>query len=304
VINSIVTGGAGFLGSHLADVLAERGDSVAVVDNLTTGRLGNLERAISSGRVTFIYGDVAVGPTPLRGLLAASGIKKIDYIYHLASHSPGTMSLIEIALEHQARFVYCSTAEVYGDPFVREPSDDSCEHLASSSRDDEAKRIGEAAVAAAVKSRGLDARVVRFYNCYGPRMRNANGRLIPALLEAAANRRPLPIAGTGKQTGSMMFVADAIKLLPIVAGWPQGPLQPVNVGVDDELSVIDIARSVARFLHVDFTPQYVSARAGEPQRRRPDFTQARALGWKPSTSLEKGLQVTSDWFSRESRLFI
>ena len=251
---SIVTGGAGFLGSHLVDALAKRGESVVVLDNLTTGRLANLESAISSGRVTFVYADVAVDATALREILAGGGVTKVDCIFHLASPaSPnaysrhpwetlavngiGTMSLIDIALQHHARFIFSSTSEVYGDPLVHPQSEDyfgNVDPIGPRSCYDEGKRFGEAAVAAAVSKRGLAGRIVRFFNCYGPRMQSADGRLIPALLEAAANRAPLPIQGTGEQTRSMTYVDDAIELLLLVADRRQPMLQPINIGSDDE----------------------------------------------------------------------
>jgi nucleoside-diphosphate-sugar epimerase len=324
VTTSIVTGGAGFLGSHLVDALAKRGESVVVLDNLTTGRLANLESAISSGRVTFVYADVAVDATALREILAGGGVTKVDCIFHLASPaSPnaysrhpwetlavngiGTMSLIDIALQHHARFIFSSTSEVYGDPLVHPQSEDyfgNVDPIGPRSCYDEGKRFGEAAVAAAVSKRGLAGRIVRFFNCYGPRMQSADGRLIPALLEAAANRAPLPIQGTGEQTRSMTYVDDAIELLLLVADRRQPMLQPINIGSDDERSVNEIARLLAHVLQVEFTPEYSAGRPGDPQRRRPDLRRARALGWQAATSLEDGLRLTYDWFSRESGLFV
>ncbi len=321
---SIVTGGAGFLGSHLVDALVRRGESVIVLDNLTTGRLANLEQAISSGRATFVYSDVAVDTASLRSILATSGVKKVDAVYHLASPaSPnaysahpwetlavnglGTMSLIEIALEHRARFVFSSTSEIYGDPLVHPQPEDyfgNVDPIGPRSCYDEGKRFGEASVAAAVDKRGLDGRIVRFFNCYGPRMQHADGRLIPALFEAVANGRPLPIQGTGEQTRSMTYVDDAIALLLIVADRAQLALAPVNIGNDDERSVLEIAKSLAAVLRIDFEPEFLAGRPGDPQRRRPDLSRARSLGWAPSTSLEDGLRTTYDWFTRESQLFV
>jgi nucleoside-diphosphate-sugar epimerase len=321
---SIVTGGAGFLGSHLVDALVKRGESVVVLDNLTTGRLGNLESAISSGRVTFIYADVAADSTSLHAIFFGSGIKKIDSIYHLASPtSPnastahpwetlavnglGTMSLVDIAIRHRARFIFSSTSEVYRDPLVHPQPEDyfgNVDPIGPRSCYDEGKRFGEAAMVAAVEKRTIDGRIVRFFDCYGPRMQNADGRLIPALLEAAANRQPLPIQGTGEQTLSMTYVDDAIELLLMVADQPQSRLQPIDIGNDDERTVIEIAKSLADVLRIDFVPEFLPGRPSDPQRRRPDLARARALGWKPTHSLEDGLRITYDWFSRDSRLFI
>jgi UDP-glucuronate decarboxylase len=319
---SVITGGAGFLGSHLVDELVRRGHFVVVLDNLTTGRLANVERGISSGRVTFIYADVATDSATLRSVLVGSGIEKIDFIYHLASPaSPnaysahrwetlavnglGTMSLIDVALANRARFIFSSTSEIYGDPLVHPQPEEyfgNVDPIGPRSCYDEGKRFGEAAVAAAIEQRGLDGRIVRFFNCYGPRMQGGDGRLIPALLEAIAAGARLPIQGTGKQTRSMTFVADAIELLLIVAERPQTELQPINIGSDDERSVLEIAKSLARVLRLEFDPEFRAGRAGDPQRRRPDLRRARALGWQPATSLEEGLRITYDWFSKEGQL--
>jgi nucleoside-diphosphate-sugar epimerase len=246
--------------------------------------------------------------------------EQIRYIYHLASPaSPeayhadpwgtlavngiGTMSLIEIALEHSARFVYSSTSEVYGDPLVH-PQPESyfgnVDPIGPRSCYDEGKRFGEAAVAAAVRVQRLDARIVRFFNCYGPRMESGDGRLVPELIGAALAGRKLPIQGTGTQTRSMTYIDDAIELfLKVVAAELTG-LEPVNVGNDDERSVEAIARTLARVVGIRYEPENLPAREGDPQRRRPDLARARSLGWSPSTSLEVGLRTTYDWFARRA----
>ena len=144
---------------------------------------------------------------------------------------------------------------------------------------DEGKRFGEAAVAAGVRSRGLDARLVRFFNCYGPRMEAGDGRLVPELIGAALAGRPLPIQGTGEQTRSMTYVDDAVDLLLRVVAAPLDGLHPVNVGNDDERQVLEIARTLAQVAGVTFAFEHLPAREGDPQRRRPDLQRARALGW-------------------------
>src|ERR1700691_4139665 len=154
-----------------------------------------------------------------------------------------TMSLIELALAHKARFLYTSTSEIYGDPLVH-PQPESyfgnVDPIGPRSCYDEGKRFGEAAVATGVRARGLDGRIVRFFNCYGPMMEQGDGRLIPALIDAIQKGKPLPVQGTGKQTRSMTYVDDAIALLRLVMERPQVALQPINVGNDDERSVEDI----------------------------------------------------------------
>lgn len=320
----LVTGGAGFLGSHLSNNLVDSGDSIVIIDNLSSGRLRNLDHVISSGRATFVFGDVAVSPERLEATIrdAVDG-QKIDRIWHLASPaSPeaygahpwetlavngiATMGLIEIALQHRARFLYTSTSEIYGDPLVH-PQPESyfgnVDPIGPRSCYDEGKRFGEAAVATAVRTKGLDGRLVRFFNCYGPMMEPGDGRLVPALIDAVLNRKPMPIQGTGKQTRSMTFVDDAIELLRLVMERPQAVLQPINIGNDDERSVEDIARALATVTGTTFRASYEAARESDPQRRKPDLTLARSYGWSPSTPLEDGLRITWHWFSEERLAF-
>jgi nucleoside-diphosphate-sugar epimerase len=321
---NLVTGGAGFLGSHLSSALVDDGQYVIIIDNLSSGHVRNLEHAVSSGRATFIYGDVAVSVNEITELLrlALRGAS-IDRIWHLASpaspdaysahpwetlavNGMATMSLIELALAHKARFLYTSTSEIYGDPLVH-PQPESyfgnVDPIGPRSCYDEGKRFGEAAVATGVRARGLDGRLVRFFNCYGPMMEQGDGRLIPALIDAILNKRPLPIQGTGKQTRSMTFVDDAIQLLRLVMDRSQPTLLPINIGNDDERSVEEIARALAAVAGTEFNPSYESAREGDPQRRKPDLTLARSYGWSPSTSLEDGLRITWRWFSEERLAF-
>jgi nucleoside-diphosphate-sugar epimerase len=321
---NIVTGGAGFLGSHLANALVDAGENVVIVDNLSTGRVRNLEHAISSGRATFVYGDVAVPEEDIAALLGdAVANEPVGRIWHLASPaSPeaygrhpwetlavnglATMSLIEYALKRRARFLFSSTSEIYGDPLVH-PQPESyfgnVDPIGPRSCYDEGKRFGEAAVAAAVRARGLDGRLVRFFNCYGPMMERGDGRLVPSLIEAIQNRKPVPIQGTGKQTRSMTFVDDAIDLLRTVMDRPQAALQPINIGNDDERSIEEIACALCSVAGIAFDPVYMPAREGDPQRRKPDLTLASTYGWRPSTSLEDGLRVTWEWFTEDRLAF-
>jgi nucleoside-diphosphate-sugar epimerase len=320
---SVVAGGAGFVGSHLVEALVARGERVVVIDDLSTGEIRNLADPLSSTQATFIHADVAQPAAALRNLLDLAAINRVDTIYHLASpaspeaygahpwetlraNSLGTMSLIELALEYGASLLYTSTSEVYGDPLVH-PQPESyfgnVDPIGPRSCYDEGKRFGEAAVAAAVRTKGLSGRIVRLFNCYGPRMDAADGRLIPALIDATLGGKRLPIHGTGQQTRSMTYVSDAVELILTVAEMEHARLQPVNVGNDDERSILAIAEAVARAVGVPFDPEFLEARPDDPQRRKPDLTLARSLGWAPSTALEDGLQQTVSWFRTERMSF-
>lgn len=320
---NLITGGAGFVGSHLANAIVDDGEHVIIVDNLSTGHVRNLEHSVSSGRATFVYADAAVPYEQMHKLIADATPAKIDRIYHLASPaSPeaygadpwgtlavnglGTMTLIELALHYGSRLLFASTSEIYGDPLVH-PQPESyfgnVDPIGPRSCYDEGKRFGEAAVAAAVRTRNLDGRIVRLFNCYGPYMSEGDGRLIPALIEAARAGSPFPIHGTGKQTRSMTYVDDAVDLIRKVMETTFPVLTAVNVGNDDERSVVEIARTLASVAGVEYSAEHLPARDQDPQRRRPDITLAKSLGWSPSTPLEDGLFETYRWFSERRMAF-
>jgi nucleoside-diphosphate-sugar epimerase len=323
-MRNLVTGGAGFLGSHLVNALVDAGDSVIIIDNLSTGYIRNLEHAVSSGRATFVYADVAI-PYPALAAVVKTALRgPLDRIFHLASpagpgacaerpwetlqvNAVGTMSLIDLALVHRARFLYASSCEVYGDPTVHPQPEayfGNVDPIGPRSCYDEAKRFGEAAVAAAVLAKGLDGRVVRLFDCYGPAMDEADGRLIPELFRATHAGEPLPIAGSGNQTRSLIYVDDAIAMLRAVMDRPQSsPLRAINIGSEEEHTVEEIARAVARISGVEFKATYLPAQDGDAQRRRPDTTLARASGMCATTPLDDGLRATLAWLRNDRLAF-
>lgn len=317
---SIVTGGAGFVGSHLVDRLCAEGAHVVAIDNLLTGRLANLEGALTSKRATFVYADVGDRRADLANLMREAGVSAVDEIYHLASpaspeaygshpwetlavNSVGTFETVELALVYGARMLYASTSEIYGDPLEHPQSESyfgNVNPIGPRACYDEGKRFGEALVSVAVRTRGLHGAVARLFNCYGPRMELGDGRLVPALLQAAFEKKRLPIHGNGTQTRSMTYVDDVVDGLILVARAGTGTLEPVNLGSEEERSVEEIARALARVADVPYEPEFLPARPEDPQRRRPVIDRARSLGWEPRTTLDDGLRATHRWFTKEA----
>jgi nucleoside-diphosphate-sugar epimerase len=284
--SAIVTGGAGFLGSHLVDTLAARRASVVACDDLRTGRLANLERAVSAGRTTFIYADPEVDFATLQEVIRSSGARDIDCVYHFMNAIPENLaileSFIEMCLEHGSRLVLASsftTEAAFG------PSGYTC---------DEIVNRAEAMVALAVRERSLDARVVRFVNCYGPRLQTVDDSMITALLEAGVAGRPMQAHAFGRQARSMMYVSDALERLEEVLVNPPSR-EPVTIASDGKHSVAEIADIIA-----SFGSRY------EPRFRFRDLLRARAErnATRSSTSLHEGLRQTFAWFSKNGRLFV
>ncbi len=307
-MNALVTGGAGFVGSHLCSALLREGHSVVAVDNLITGELSNIAPLLEDDRFRFVHADVSETlrePERLDTIFHfASPASPIDYaerpLETLRVNSIGTERCCALAAERGARLVFASTSEVYGDPLEhpqRETYFGNVNPNGPRSCYDEAKRYGEAVVAAFRRTRGLDARVVRIFNTYGPRMRRNDGRVVPAFVSQALAGEPLTIFGTGRQTRSLCYVDDLVEAIVRFATVDEPMYRTINIGNDREVTVLEIAALVAKLCGVTLRLDTRPLPENDPLQRRPDLTRAfDALRWSPSTPLEAGLLSTIDWF--------
>jgi dTDP-glucose 4,6-dehydratase len=296
---AIVTGGAGFLGSHLCDYLLREGYRVICVDNLDTGSLQNLEH-IRDERFTFVNHDLT------EPFFIEEGI---DFVYHLASPaspidymrlplhtlkvgSYGTHHMLGLAKFKRARFLLASTSEVYGDPQVHPQPETYWGHvnpIGPRGVYDEAKRYAEAMTMAYHHQQGVDTCVARIFNTYGPRMRPFDGRALPNFMRQALANKPLTVYGDGSQTRSFCYVDDLIRGLVLLA--ESGEHLPVNLGNPDEMSLLALAETVVRITGSTSDIVFEPLPIDDPNVRRPDITRAsQVLGWEPEVPLEDGLR--------------
>ncbi|MDP9072041.1 MAG: SDR family oxidoreductase [Actinomycetota bacterium] len=301
----VVTGGAGFLGSHLCDRLLDRGEEVVAIDNLLTGRLDNLAHLFGRPGFTFQNHNVSNYvhvPGPVHAVLHfASPASPKDYlelpIQTLKVGSLGTHHLLGLSKDKGARFVLASTSEVYGDPQVHPQPEDYWGHVnpvGPRGVYDEAKRFAEALVMAYHRSHGLDVRIVRIFNTYGPRLRPGDGRVVSNFLVQALEGKPLTVYGDGSQTRSFCYVDDQVA--GILALLDSDYVGPMNIGNPHDVTVGRLAELV---LDVTGSSSEVVRRplpVDDPTRRRPDISLARrTLGWEPRVALAEGLSRTAAW---------
>ncbi len=313
---ALVSGGAGFIGSHLCAALIERGYFVHCVDNLSTGSLENVAALQAGPRFRFLDQDVLHLD---RDRLTALGLDyPFSYVFHLASpasvvdylrlpletllvNSEGTRRLLELSRVWGARFVYTSTSEIYGDPLVHPQVEDYWGNVNPNgprSCYDEGKRFGEAITAQYVRSFGLDARIVRIFNTYGPHSRVDDGRVAPNFVAQAIQGKPISIYGSGLQTRSFCFVSDLVAGL-ISAMLTLGQAGEVfNLGNPEEHTILEFAQIVSKLCgSADPEMVWSDLPADDPGRRRPNIDKATSiLGWAPTVSLDAGLRATIDWF--------
>ncbi|MQA86992.1 MAG: NAD-dependent epimerase/dehydratase family protein [Streptosporangiales bacterium] len=309
VRRAVVTGGAGFLGSHLCERLVGQGISVVCLDNFLTSSPRNVAHLLDNPGFRCVECDLTdavhvPGEADLV-LHLASAASPIDYlrlpVETLNVGSIGTLHALELAAEKDARFVLASTSEVYGDPREhpqRESYWGNVNPVGPRSVYDEAKRYAEALTAAFHNSRGADTGIVRIFNSYGPRMRPADGRAIPTFIRQALTGEPLTVAGDGTQTRSVCYVDDTVSGI-LAAAFSDHP-GPVNIGSPSELSVRDLAFTIRELSGSDAPVRFVDPPPEDPRVRRPDITLAGELfGWRPMVPVQEGLARTIAWFADE-----
>lgn len=304
----LVSGGAGFIGSHLCDSLLADGHEVIALDNFITGRAVNVQHLADHPRFTLIEHDV-VEPLDLdlpidRLYHLASPASPVGYMRHpIATHltnSVGTLNMLQIAQRDGACFLFTSTSETYGNPHVH-PQPESyfgnVNPVGPRSCYDESKRFGESITMEFVRQYGLDARIVRLFNTYGPRNDPQDGRVIPNFISAAQRGEPLVIYGDGSQTRSLCFVSDLVAGLRLAMETEGTVGQVINLGNPDERSVLDLATIINGLCGSEAGVRFLEARQDDPERRCPDISRARRmLGWEPSVALEDGLAATVTFF--------
>ena len=306
-MRTVITGGAGFIGSHLCERFLAEGHEVVCVDNLLTGSRGNIEHLLGDPRFRFVEHNVSE-PLELEGsvdavLHFASPASPADYLAHpiptLKAGSLGTHNALGLAKAKEARFLLASTSEVYGDPDVHPQTEDYWGHvnpIGPRGCYDEAKRFAEAITMAYHRYHGVSTRIVRIFNTYGPRMRLNDGRVLPNFMKQALRGEPLTIYGRGDQTRSFCFVSDLVEGIYRLLGTDYS--SPVNLGNPSEITVAQLAREILDLVPgTTSTIVYHELPEDDPKRRRPDITRARTLlGWEPVVDRAEGLRRTLEYF--------
>lgn len=303
----VVTGAAGFLGSHLCDYLIAKGHAVIGLDNLITGTTRNIEHLAGSDKFNFIKHDVTEyiyvsGPVDAV-MHFASPASPIDYLEYpiqtLKVGALGTHKALGLAKEKKARFLLASSSEVYGDPHVHPQTEDywgNVNCIGPRGVYDEAKRFAEALAFAYHRTHGVDTKIARIFNTYGPRMRSGDGRVVPNFIMQALEAKPLTVYGDGKQTRSFCFVSDLIegiyRLLVSDAN------DPVNIGNPHEMTILQFAEKIIEVTGAKSDLVFEKLPVDDPKVRQPDIGRAKSLfGWEPVVPIEEGLKRTVDYFS-------
>jgi len=314
---ALVAGGAGFIGSHLCEQLLQKEYHVICIDNLITGSKKNIEGFLQNPNFRYIEADII---EDVSGML--SEIASIEYIFHLASpaspnkksatsyvnkpletmlvNSAGTHQLLELAKKYHARFLFASTSEIYGDPTVSPQPETYFGNVNSvgvRSVYDEAKRFGEAMTMLYVRNFGVDARIVRIFNTYGPNMQPDDGRVVSNFITQALRSEPLTVYGDGSQTRSFCYVSDMVDGIMKAMFTPDLSGKVINVGNPDERSVSELATMIQAMTGSGSEIVYETLPEDDPKIRKPDITLARQLlDWEPGVSVDEGLKMTIAYF--------
>lgn len=301
----VISGGAGFIGSHLAEELLKQGHKVVILDNYITSSPKNLEHLLPNENLTIIEHDIT---HPIQFA------DKIDRIYHLASPaspidyqknpiptlrvgSIGTDNMLNIAMQHKARLLLSSTSEVYGDPLVHPQREDywgNVNPVGPRSCYDESKRFAEAIVVAYRDFHNVDTRIIRIFNTYGPRMRLNDGRVVPEFISQILNGKDLTIYGDGHQTRSFCYISDLIR--GMIAAMEQEDTNPINLGNPTEITVNEFADIIIKVSGIKANRVNMPLPVDDPKRRKPDISRAKKLlNWEPVVGIEEGLKATLDW---------
>jgi len=306
---AVITGGAGFLGSHLCDKLIANDIKVVCVDNLLTGRLENIEHLFGNELFQYVKHDVT-------NFIHVPG--KVDYVLHFASPaspidylklpiqtlkvgSLGTHKALGLAKEKEARFLIASTSEVYGDPEINPQVEEywgNVNPIGPRGVYDEAKRFSEAITMAYHRYHGVDTKIVRIFNTYGPRMRLDDGRALPAFVSQALNNKDITVFGDGSQTRSFCYVNDLVDgIFKLLLSEEHGP---INIGNPVEITIKQFAEEVIKLTNSKSKLSFLELPTDDPQVRRPDITKAKEkLGWEPKVNREDGLRITIAYFKKE-----
>ena len=310
-MRALITGGAGFIGSHLCDLLIARGHTVVCLDDLSTGRRANIEHLGSSAKFSFIEASV-IDPVGIEVTFdtvvhLASPASPPVYlerpIFTLRTGSEGTRNILDFAQAKSARFILASTSEVYGEPLVHPQPEEywgNVNPVGPRSVYDEAKRYAEALTMAYRTSCGTDTGILRIFNTYGPRMRPDDGRVVSNFISQALNSHALTVYGDGTQTRSLCYVDDLVH--GILAMLESDDPGPINLGNPVELRIVEIAELVRELVGSPSRIELHPLPQDDPTRRRPDITKARdRLGWNPQISVRDGMARTIEWYAQELR---
>ena len=308
----LVTGGAGFIGSWLCDVLVDFSAEVTALDDLSTGRLNNIDHLIKNSNFKFVKSDVS----------KFQSAEKFDLLLHMAGHaSPdeyqvhpietlqtsalGTFAMAELARKNDATLLFASTSETYGDTEII-PTPETywgkVNPIGPRSCYDEGKRFAEALLIAYNKQYGLDVRIPRIFNSYGPRLREDGlyGRVMSRFIKQAITNQPMTVYGDGKQTRSFCYITDTITGIVLLTSIPKANGEVVNIGNDQEKTILEIAKIIKEITKCNSEVTFHPLPKDDPKRRCPDTTKLENLvGWKPNVGFEEGLKRTISWFSRE-----